>query len=96
MTPGRPHGDFGAGRGFADTGFATPQRRECVLLSFTPFRRGLPVDIRGHLIQHLALPTEGERRPTGAWAAELLPSFTGRRRDLPLNRVAPGRFPVSG
>jgi hypothetical protein len=62
-------------------------RRDCVLLSFAPTWRDLPEDVRGHLISHPAQPTAGERPP--AWLRDLRPTFTGVRRDLPLNRVRP-------
>jgi phytanoyl-CoA dioxygenase PhyH len=68
------------------------ERRDCVLLSFTPSWRGLPADIRAHLIQHLALPTDAERPTVPAWTTDLLPSFSGTRADLELNRVAPSCF----
>ena len=68
-------------------------RRDCVLLSFAPHWGELPDDIRGHLISHPALPHDGESGAAGRLAA-LLPSFSGPRRDLPLNRNAPA--PVAG
>lgn len=73
---------------------ATDARRDCVLLTFAPAWRGLPADVRGHLIRHPALPLDGERPPAGSWAARLLPSHDGPRRDLPLNRAAPARFAI--
>lgn len=74
---------------------ASAERRDCVLLSFTPSWRGLPADIRAHLIQHLAQP-RGDERPAQISWPELLPSFAGARADLELNRVAPTRFAVCG
>ena len=71
---------------------AGSQRRDCVLLTFTPSWRRLPADIRGHLICHPALPSPSERLAVGSWPSELLPSYHGRPRDLPLNRVAPSEF----
>jgi ectoine hydroxylase-related dioxygenase (phytanoyl-CoA dioxygenase family) len=71
-------------------------RRDCLLLSFTPSWRGLDADIRAHLIQHLAQPTDDERPGRSSWHAELLPSFEGVRADLGLNREAPTRFAVRG
>jgi ectoine hydroxylase-related dioxygenase (phytanoyl-CoA dioxygenase family) len=70
----------------------TPQRRDCLLLTFVPSWRDLPDDVRGHLIRHPALPAPSEQPARVAWHAELLPSFGGPPRDLPLNRVAPGEF----
>ena len=71
---------------------ASADRRDCVLLSFTPSWRTLPTDVRAHLIQHLALPGDDERAPPTAWRRKLLPSFDGARADLPLRRDAPARF----
>ena len=68
------------------------ERRDCLLLTFTPSWEWLPADIRAHLIRHPALPTPGERPTVGSWLFHLLPSYDGRPRDLPLNRVAPSRF----
>jgi ectoine hydroxylase-related dioxygenase (phytanoyl-CoA dioxygenase family) len=44
---------------------AAATRRDAVLLSFAPSWRDLPDDVRGHLIQHLALPGDGETVPRG-------------------------------
>ena len=71
-----------------------PSRRDCVLLSFTPSWRDLPRDVRSHLINHPAQPA-GDETPTEAWAATLLPTFAGARRDLPLNRVPPPEFAIN-
>lgn len=65
-------------------------RRDCVLLSFAPHWAELPADIRGHLIQHPALPRAGEA--VSEEVAPLLPFFDGPRCDLPLNRAAPASF----
>ena len=72
------------------------ERRDCVLLSFTPSWRGLPADIRAHLIQHLAQPTADESPAGRSWTADLPPSFVGERADLELNREAPTSFAVRG
>lgn len=64
-------------------------RRDAVLLSFTPSWATLPHDLRGHLIQHPALPAGDELVSTKRWQADLLPAFAGPRVDLPLNRIAP-------
>ena len=71
---------------------ATPSRRDCVLLSFTPSWRSLPDELRGHLIQHPALPGDDER--ADAEPRALLPRFDGPRRDLPIERRAPAGFAV--
>jgi ectoine hydroxylase-related dioxygenase (phytanoyl-CoA dioxygenase family) len=71
---------------------AADRRRDCVLLSFTPSWRDLPADVRGHLVQHPALPGPGEE-PAG-WAVGLLPSHDGPRADLPLDRDAPADFSI--
>lgn len=63
------------------------RRRDCIVLNFTPSWDRLPDDIRGHLIQHTALPAPGERA-----ASPYLPAFQGERRDLRLNRNAPTHF----
>jgi len=68
--------------------------RDCVLLSFTPSWRSLPDEIKAHLIDHLAQPTENETPPTAM--TKLLPHFTGPRRSLCLNRNAPSKFKVCG
>ena len=68
--------------------------RECVLLTFTPFWSDLPDDIRGHLIQHPAQPSAYELEIAQSQMGAILPSFTGMRRDLPVNRNAPVTFSV--
>jgi len=75
-------------------GNASDARRDCILLSFTASWRHLPDDIRAHLISHPAQPSESEPAPT--MMAKLLPTFTGERRSLPLNRNAPAEFEVVG
>jgi hypothetical protein len=69
-------------------------RRDGVLLSFAPSWRGLPADIRAHLIQHLAQPRHDEQPRSSSWTTDLLPTFAGARADLALNRVAPARFAI--
>ena len=73
---------------------AGPRRRDGLLLSFAPCWRELPADIRGHLISHPALPTGEEAPPATGWAARLLPTHDGPRRDLELNRNAPAEFAI--
>jgi hypothetical protein len=75
---------------------AADQRRDCVLLSFTPSWDGLPPEIRAHLIQHTAQPSEEERCAVHPWISELLPTFAGARADLELDRAAPARFAAHG
>jgi ectoine hydroxylase-related dioxygenase (phytanoyl-CoA dioxygenase family) len=75
---------------------ASPVRRDALLMTFTPSWRDLPDDVRGHLIDHPALPTEQEAPPSSSWGTHLLPHFDGRRTTLPLNRNAPSAFAVSG
>jgi ectoine hydroxylase-related dioxygenase (phytanoyl-CoA dioxygenase family) len=72
----------------------TDERRDCLLLAFTPSWRALPTDIRSHLIQHPALPSDGEGSSEDSWPRDLLPLFDGPRRDLPLNRVPPPDFAI--
>jgi hypothetical protein len=74
---------------------ASGERRDCVLLSFTPSWRELPTDVRAHLIQHLAQPNPEERPALTRWQLALLPSFDGPRADLELNLTAPAHFAVS-
>jgi hypothetical protein len=62
---------------------ATHTRRDCLILNFAPDWAALPGDIRGHLIQHPALPGDGEPASPAPW----LPRYDGPRRDLPLNRT---------
>jgi hypothetical protein len=71
------------------------ERRDCVLLSFTPSWRELPKDVRAHLIQHLAQPNPDERPALTRGQIELLPSFDGPRADLELNLTALADFAVS-
>lgn len=71
------------------------ERRDCVLLSFTPSWRDLPEDVRAHLIQHLAQPADHERGVDDRSWAKLLPDFAGVREDLELNRTAPPRFAIT-
>lgn len=68
---------------------ATPVPRHCVLLTFTPSWHSLPEDLRGHLIRHPALPSDGEPA-----SDRLLPSYAGPRRDLALSREAPREFAI--
>ncbi len=72
----------------------TAERRDAVLLSFTPKWDSLPDDVRGHLIQHPCLPATNESFAATSWRRDLLPSFNGVPRDLPLNRVPPAAFVV--
>ena len=72
---------------------ASTTRRDCIVLSFTPAWRRLPADVRAHLISHPAQPTAGDAPPP-SWQADLLPSFNGPRRDLPLRRHAPAQFRI--
>jgi hypothetical protein len=71
---------------------ASLNRRNAILLSFTPCWRGLPTDVRAHLIQHPALPSGDEPVSSMTWSYELLPTFNGPRTDLPTNRRPPLRF----
>lgn len=66
-------------------------RRNCLLLNFAPSWRDLPLEIRGHLIRHPALPDEAERSCAGA-ELPFLPTFNGVPRDLELSRFAPTSF----
>jgi hypothetical protein len=72
----------------------TGERRDGVLLNFTPSWRGLTTDMRGHLIQQPGLPAPGEDPDTASWARELLPAHGGPVGDLPLNRHPPAGFAI--
>ena len=72
----------------------TDERRDCLLLTFAPSWSALPAEIKAHLIRHPALP-QGEDATKLSWASELLPTYAGFRRDLPLNRAAPRVFSIS-
>jgi hypothetical protein len=65
--------------------------RSCLILNFAPAWRDLPNEIRAHLIRHPAQPFDDERAEPAALDA-LLPTFSGRPRDLPLSRFAPAEF----
>ena len=67
---------------------AGSDRRDCILLSFTPSWRRLPDDVKAHLIDHPALP-QNEASQIPSALSPLLPIFEGARRSLPLNRNAP-------
>jgi phytanoyl-CoA dioxygenase PhyH len=70
------------------------RRRDCVLLSFTPGWRDLPVDVRGHLIRHPALPSAYDVDVPGDRIAPLLPDHDGAQADLALNRNPPSEFVI--
>jgi hypothetical protein len=74
---------------------ASLDRRDCILLSFIPAWRVLPVEILGHLILHPALPgeTEGPARAMCGYD-DLLPTFEGVRQSLPINGMPPVSFAV--
>jgi hypothetical protein len=75
---------------------ASDTRRDAVLLTFVPSWAELPDDVRGHLIEHPALPSDEESgKARAAWQAELLPEWHGPRVTLALNRNAPSRFEVA-
>jgi len=76
-------------------GNASSTRRDCILLSFTPSWRRLPDDIRAHLVDHPAQPSENEAPQMSTMTSHLLPTFGGVRRSLPLNRNAPPEFKIS-
>jgi ectoine hydroxylase-related dioxygenase (phytanoyl-CoA dioxygenase family) len=67
----------------------SPAPRSCLILNFAPDWRTLPPPIRAHLIQSWSLPDDAERAIVEPTMAQWLPNFTGRRRDLPLNRTPP-------
>ena len=75
-------------------GNASDARRDCIILNFTPSWRDLPSDIRGHLISHPSLPAADEYPAVNSWASEILPSFIGQPRDLPVTRMAPHDFEI--
>lgn len=69
-------------------------RRDCILLSFTPSWRRLPDDIKAHLICHSAQPSKTEPARATTMISNLLPTFDGEPRSLPLNRNAPSEFEI--
>jgi ectoine hydroxylase-related dioxygenase (phytanoyl-CoA dioxygenase family) len=72
-------------------------RRDCVLLSFIPAWRDLPVEILAHLILHPALPDENESVARDVCGYDdLLPRFDGVPASVPINRVPPARFQAAG
>jgi hypothetical protein len=72
-------------------------RRDCILLSFIPAWRDLPVEILAHLILHPALPGESEGAArAGCGYDDLLPSFDGVGKSLPINRMPPPSFKATG
>lgn len=71
----------------------TPDRRDCILLSFTPGWRDLPADIKAHLMVHPALPDASEAAgPLPNGYRHLLPQFHGTPASLPVNRTPPPAF----
>jgi hypothetical protein len=71
-------------------------RRDALLLTFAPSWSELPDDVRGHLIEHPALPCAGEAERSGrSWHAELLPRWQGPHTTLSLNRNAPKQFEIA-
>ena len=72
----------------------SPERRDCLLLTFAPSWESLPPSLRAHLIRHPALPSDEERAAVPAAWLPLLPSFNGTPHDLELNRVVPADFAV--
>jgi phytanoyl-CoA dioxygenase PhyH len=75
-------------------GNGSNSRRDCILLSFTPSWRRLPEEIKAHLINHPALPSN-EDASIPATISPFLPAFNGVRRSLALNRNAPREFAIS-
>ncbi|MBD0332253.1 MAG: phytanoyl-CoA dioxygenase family protein [Chitinophagaceae bacterium] len=73
-------------------GNASAIRRDCVMLTFAPSWQDLPADIKGHLIDHYALPFIDELPVQTPYPKDLLPTFYGIRKDLELNRMAPSEF----
>jgi hypothetical protein len=69
------------------------RRRDCVILSFAPTWSALPPEVRGHLIQHPALPLETEAIEASGYG-DLVPHFDGKRRSLRINRMPPADFSV--
>jgi ectoine hydroxylase-related dioxygenase (phytanoyl-CoA dioxygenase family) len=72
----------------------TAIRRDCIILTFTPSWKELPEDIRGHLINHHALPLDTEFPDKKMYPIQLLPTFVGQRKDLEVNRIPPYQFDI--
>jgi hypothetical protein len=73
---------------------ASDRRRDGLLLNFAPAWSALPIEIRAHLIRHVALPGPGEDPPAHHPMTPLLPRHDGPRRDLLLSRDAPAAFAI--
>jgi ectoine hydroxylase-related dioxygenase (phytanoyl-CoA dioxygenase family) len=71
---------------------SSEDRRDCVLLSFLPNWRGLPSEIKAHLVMHPALPDESELPSVLGNLANLVPQFDGVPKSLAVNRSAPKHF----
>jgi ectoine hydroxylase-related dioxygenase (phytanoyl-CoA dioxygenase family) len=69
-------------------------RRIAVMLNFVPSWTDLPDDVKGHLIQHPALPDPRERGHVTSVQRSILPDYQGRRADLQINRKPPIRFAI--
>ena len=74
---------------------ASAIRRDCVMLTFTPSWKELPEEIKGHLINHHALPFNNELPAQTIYEKELLPTFDGLRKDLNINRMPPLEFDIT-
>ena len=72
---------------------ASGERRDCVLLSFTPSWRELPKDVRAHLIQHLAQPDPDERPALSGWQVRAVRLCRGGGGPLRDRRADLGRDP---
>jgi len=70
-------------------------RRDCLMLTFTPDWDRLPSDIQGHLSRNFALPQPGESIEAISYDPGLLPDFDALAFDLEIDRVPPSYFTVS-
>lgn len=72
----------------------TACRRDCVILNFTPHWNHLPPDIQAHLASHMAQPDEKEQPFIDSGQSKILPSYSGERVFLNINRLAPPFFKI--
>ncbi|ACU03985.1 phytanoyl-CoA dioxygenase family protein [Pedobacter heparinus] len=68
------------------------ERRDCVMITFTPDWKSLPEEIQGHLSRNYSLPFYDEMRVALNYPVDLLPEYKLTARDLEVIRVPPQDF----